>query len=184
MSYSECKESSESIACQRRFVISWNHILSSSHRILTGIFIKMGQHMATLVVLPVEWTSTMKVLQDRCEPTPYSALEDMFLADMGAPVTELFDDFDPTPIGVASLAQVHVGHHRASGQRVAVKVSFYESPMSISQEAAQLQHPHLAEFCDIDIEMVDVTLGWYSARDYLMPHCLKLHGRLDQVLVS
>jgi predicted unusual protein kinase regulating ubiquinone biosynthesis (AarF/ABC1/UbiB family) len=88
----------------------------------------MGQHMATLVVLPVEWTSTMKILQDRCEPTPYSALEDLFLADMGAPVTELFDDFDPIPIGVASLAQVHVGHHRASGQKVAVKVSlFYES---------------------------------------------------------
>ncbi|KAF8798703.1 ABC1-domain-containing protein [Phlegmacium glaucopus] len=109
-----------------------------------GVFIKMGQHMATLVVLPVEWTSTMKVLQDRCEPTPYSALEDLFLVDMGVPITELFDDFDPTPIGVASLAQVHVGHHRASGQRVAVK----------------LQHPHLAEFCDIDMEMVDVTLGW------------------------
>jgi predicted unusual protein kinase regulating ubiquinone biosynthesis (AarF/ABC1/UbiB family) len=88
----------------------------------------MGQHMATLVVLPVEWTSTMKILQDRCEPTPYSALEDLFLIDMGAPVAELFDDFDPTPIGVASLAQVHVGHHRASGQKVAVKVSlFYES---------------------------------------------------------
>jgi len=83
----------------------------------------MGQHMGTLMVLPMEWTSTMKVLQDRCEPTPYSALEDLFLVDMGAPVTELFDDFDPTPIGVASLAQVHVGHHRASGKRVAVKVS-------------------------------------------------------------
>jgi aarF domain-containing kinase len=88
----------------------------------------MGQHMATLVVLPLEWTGTMKVLQDRCEPTPYSALEDLFLDDMGAPVTELFDDFDPTPIGVASLAQVHVGHHRNSGQRVAVKVSLcYDS---------------------------------------------------------
>ena len=81
--------------------------------------------MATLVVLPAEWTSTMKVLQDRCEPTSYSALEDLFLVDMGAPITELFDDFDPTPIGVASLAQVHVGRHRASGQRVAVKVSFF-----------------------------------------------------------
>ena len=23
----------------------------------------------------------------------------------------------------------------------------------------QLQHPHLAEFCDIDMEMVEVTLG-------------------------
>jgi len=85
----------------------------------------MGQHMATLVVLPVEWTTTMKILQDRCEPTPYSALENLFLVDMGAPVTELFDDFDPTPIGVASLAQVHVGHHRASGQKVAVKVSLF-----------------------------------------------------------
>ena len=70
----------------------------------------------------MEWTSTMKILQDRCEPTPYRALEDLFLVDMGASVTELFDDFDPTPIGVASLAQVHVGHHRASGQKVAVKV--------------------------------------------------------------
>jgi predicted unusual protein kinase regulating ubiquinone biosynthesis (AarF/ABC1/UbiB family) len=125
MSYSECEESSKGIACQWRFGISWSNIASSIHRVLTGIFIKMGQHMATLVVLPVEWTSTMKILQDRCEPTPYSALEDLFLVDMGAPVTELFDDLDPTPIGVASLAQVHVGHHRASGKKVAVKVSIY-----------------------------------------------------------
>ncbi|KAF8161107.1 ABC1 family-domain-containing protein [Crassisporium funariophilum] len=109
-----------------------------------GIFIKMGQHMATLVVLPVEWTNIMKILQDKCEPTAYEALEALFLADMGAPITELFDDFDPNPIGVASLAQVHVGHHRASGKTVAVK----------------LQHPHLAEFCEVDMEMVDVTLGW------------------------
>lgn len=147
----------------------------------------MGQHMATLVVLPVEWTSTMKILQDRCEPTPYSALEDLFLVDMGAPVTELFDDFDPTPIGVASLAQVHVGHHRASGQKVAVKVCFFcESPPTlISQEETQFQHPHLAEFCDIDMDMVEITLGLCLTPDYLMPsHCLKPRGRLDQVLVS
>lgn len=92
----------------------------------------MGQHMATLVVLPVEWTSTMKILQDRCEPTSYSALEDLFLIDMGVPVTELFDDFDPTPIGVASLAQVHVGHHRDSGQKVAVKVSLLINPTYVN----------------------------------------------------
>ncbi|KAK0485981.1 ABC1-domain-containing protein [Armillaria novae-zelandiae] len=101
-----------------------------------GVFIKLGQHM--------EWTSTMRPLQDQCEPTPYENLEGLFLSDMGASIDELFADFDPNPIGVASLAQVHVGHHKASGKRVAVK----------------LQHPHLAEFCDIDMAVVEVALGW------------------------
>ncbi|KAL0955945.1 hypothetical protein HGRIS_002129 [Hohenbuehelia grisea] len=97
-----------------------------------------------LAVLPKEWTSTMRPLQDQCEPTHLEAVEALFLSDMGQPISELFDDFDPNPIGVASLAQVHVGHHRESGKRVAIK----------------LQHPHLAEFCDIDMEMVQVTMGW------------------------
>lgn len=65
----------------------------------------------------------MKVLQDKCEPTQYEDLERLFLKDMGQPITELFDDFDPRPIGVASLAQVHTGYHKQSGKRVAVKVS-------------------------------------------------------------
>jgi aarF domain-containing kinase len=89
---------------------------------LSGVFIKMGQHMASLVVLPVEWTSTMRPLQDQCEPTPYEDVEKLFLKDMGAPISALFDKFDPNPIGVASLAQVHIGHHLESGKQVAIKV--------------------------------------------------------------
>ncbi|KAG7098564.1 hypothetical protein E1B28_000497 [Marasmius oreades] len=109
-----------------------------------GIYIKMGQHLSSVAVLPKEWTSTMRPLQDQCHPTPYEEVEALFLNDMGKSITDLFDDFDPTPIGVASLAQVHVGHHRDSGKLVAVK----------------LQHPHLAEFCDVDMEMVEVVFGW------------------------
>ncbi|KAA1474282.1 ABC1-domain-containing protein [Dentipellis sp. KUC8613] len=109
-----------------------------------GVFIKLGQHMASLIVLPPEWTGTMRPLQDQCEPTPYEEIEKLFVAEMGQPVSELFDDFDPEPIGVASLAQVHVARHRESGKTVAIK----------------LQHPRLDEFCEIDMEMVEVTLGW------------------------
>ncbi|CAL1707516.1 unnamed protein product [Somion occarium] len=109
-----------------------------------GIFIKLGQHISSLVVLPVEWTSTMRPLQDQCEPTEYEDLENLFLSDMGMRIEDIFDEFDPRPVGVASLAQVHVGRLKQSGQLVAVK----------------LQHPHLAEFCDIDMEMVEVSLGW------------------------
>ncbi|RXW16719.1 hypothetical protein EST38_g9135 [Candolleomyces aberdarensis] len=100
--------------------------------------------MASLIMLPKEWRDGMRPLQDQCEPTSLEDLEKLFISDMGMGISELFDDFDPNPIGVASLAQVHVGHHRPSGRKVAVK----------------LQHPHLAEFCDVDMEMVDVTLGW------------------------
>ncbi|KAJ7770216.1 ABC1-domain-containing protein [Mycena maculata] len=109
-----------------------------------GIFIKLGQHMASLLVLPREWTSTMRPLQDKCEPTPYEDIEGLLRSELGAPVSDLFDEFDPVPIGVASLAQVHVGRDRKTGKRVAVKI----------------QHPHLAEFCDIDMAVVESSLGW------------------------
>ncbi|KAJ7579222.1 ABC1 family-domain-containing protein [Mycena floridula] len=109
-----------------------------------GIFIKMGQHMSSLFVLPKEWTRTMRPLQDQCDPTSYEDIEALFLTDFGVPISELFDDFNPDPIGVASLAQVHVARHREGGKQVAIKI----------------QHPHLAEFCDIDMTMVEVTLGW------------------------
>ncbi|KAI0829946.1 ABC1-domain-containing protein [Trametes gibbosa] len=122
----------------------------SAHRVLKallangGIFIKLGQHIASVAVLPHEWTSTMRPLQDQCEPTAYEDLNQMFISDMGTSLSDYFDDFDPSPIGVASLAQVHVGRLKSTGEQVAVK----------------LQHPHLQEFCEIDMEMVEVSLGW------------------------
>jgi aarF domain-containing kinase len=76
------------------------------------------------VVLPKEWTNTMRPLQDKCDPTPYQDVEALFLSDIGKPIQELFDDFDPVPIGVASLAQVHVGTHKESGKKAAVKVGW------------------------------------------------------------
>ena len=85
----------------------------------------------------------MRPLQDRCVPTPYENLEELFIADVGKPINELFDDFDPTPLGVASLAQVHSAVLKDTGQRAAVKV----------------QHPHLVEFCDIDMKTVNVSLS-------------------------
>ncbi|KAF9071747.1 ABC1 family-domain-containing protein [Rhodocollybia butyracea] len=109
-----------------------------------GIFIKLGQHLGSLIVLPKEWTTTMRPLQDQCEPSTYEAVDAMFRSDMRQSIDELFVEFDRKPVGVASLAQVHVARLRETGEKVAVK----------------LQHPHLAEFADVDMEMVEVSLGW------------------------
>jgi hypothetical protein len=64
-------------------------------------------------------------------------------------------------------------------------MKFNEPHLRQYLKATQFQHPYLAEFCDIDMEMVEITLGLCLGPDYLMPsHRLKPRGRLDQVLVS
>lgn len=64
----------------------------------------------------------MRILQDRCEPTDYEALGPLFQDEMGATIDTFFENFDPIPIGVASLAQVHIGREKKTGRMVAVKV--------------------------------------------------------------
>ncbi|OBA22803.1 ABC1-domain-containing protein [Metschnikowia bicuspidata var. bicuspidata NRRL YB-4993] len=109
-----------------------------------GIYIKLGQHVSALTyLLPPQWTETMTPLQDRCPRLSLAEIELMFRQDMGVPLAEYFSDFDPQPVGVASLAQVHIATLRATGERVAVKV----------------QHPLLARFVPLDVYMTRTVFG-------------------------
>ena len=67
----------------------------------------------------------MRPLQDQCEPTPFEDIEKLFLSDIGKPISELFSEFNAEPVGVASLAQVHLARVKESGQEVAVKACSY-----------------------------------------------------------
>lgn len=101
-----------------------------------GIYIKLGQHILALTyLLPTEWTSTMIPLQDKCPQSALDDIEKMFVTDLGKRLDELFSEFNPDPIGVASLAQVHLATLRATGEQVAVKI----------------QHPTLQEFVPLDV---------------------------------
>ena len=118
--------------------------MSSADRMLQlclenrGVFIKLGQHLSSLVYLiPREYIDTLKVLQDQCPPTPIEEINGLFMMDTGKNLSETFSYFDPTPIGVASLAQVHKAI-LPNGQQVAVKI----------------QHPSLDSYTRIDIQTV------------------------------
>ncbi|EJD52676.1 ABC1-domain-containing protein [Auricularia subglabra TFB-10046 SS5] len=109
-----------------------------------GVFIKLGQHMSSMYLLPLEWTRPMAVLQDKCEPTSFPDIEALFLEETGRSLDSWFVEFDKQPIGVASLAQVHRATLRDSGEEVAVKI----------------QHPRLKEFVDADLKVTSLSLDW------------------------
>jgi aarF domain-containing kinase len=108
----------------------------------SGIYVKLGQHVAAVQVLPPEWTQTMTPLQDQCFPTPIEQTDAMLRADLGVGIDDIFDEFDPIPIGVASLAQVHRAIDKRSGKSVAVKV----------------QHADLLEFAQVDMATVNFSI--------------------------
>ncbi|KAL4809073.1 ABC1 family-domain-containing protein [Aspergillus unguis] len=135
------EERSEVIrACHKRCAERTLRVLEKNG----SIFIKLGQHLSSMgYLLPLEWTTTFIPLQDKCPVSSIESIEAMFVADTGKRIDELFETFEPTPIGAASLAQVHIGTLKETGQKVAVKV----------------QHPALAEWAPLDLALTRFTFS-------------------------
>lgn len=109
-----------------------------------GIFIKLGQHIGAMTyLLPPEWTETMVPLQDKCPESTVEEIDRMFQQDLNCSLDDMFSEFDPNPIGVASLAQVHIATLRDTGEKVAVKC----------------QHPRLKEFVPLDVMLTQTVFN-------------------------
>lgn len=86
----------------------------------------------------------------------------------------LFSDFNPNPIGVASLAQVHIAVDKLTGRKVAVKV----------------MHPDLQEFTRLDMSTTCVFLSVSFIRidlpctDIWVSYMQFAHAQSRQVFLS
>ncbi len=101
-------------------------------------FVKAGQMLAMRPdYVPLEYAEALASLYDSVAPFPAAEAERLIEQELGAPLSRLFAEFDPEPIGAASLSQVY----RAllpDGRPVAVKV----------------QRPGIAEQVENDLELV------------------------------
>ena len=117
-------------------------------------FIKLGQALSTRSdLLGEEMTTDLAQLQDNLPPFAADLARATIAEELGAPVDELFAEFDDHAIAAASIAQVHftVTH---DGREVAVKVlrpGYRRRPFSRDVELLPLdrrnRRAHAAAIC-------------------------------------
>jgi ubiquinone biosynthesis protein len=89
---------------------------------LGPIFVKFGQAVSTRRdLLPADIADELAKLQDRVPPFPGSEARQLIEKSYGRSVTQVFAQFDETPLAAASIAQVHVARLHG-GEEVVVKV--------------------------------------------------------------
>lgn len=85
-------------------------------------FIKLGQIASTRSdVIGEEFTYELRKLQDEVPPVSFEQVRMVVEEELGKPLEELYEFFDPTPVAAASIGQVHRARLK-DGRAVAVKV--------------------------------------------------------------
>lgn len=106
-------------------------------------FVKIGQALSTRPdMVPAPYIAALQRMQDHVAPVPFEAIRDVFEQELGVRMSKVFAEFDPVPLGCASLAQVHRAVLR-DGREVAVKV----------------QRPDIAELIHGDIDTLASLAG-------------------------
>ena len=85
-------------------------------------FVKVGQILSMRSeILPQSFCDELAKLRADADPMPYGTVLQVLEDEYGRPAGEIFDHIDATPLGSASLAQVHRAK-LTTGEDVAVKV--------------------------------------------------------------
>lgn len=104
-------------------------------------FIKLGQLMSTRAdLLPPDVIAELKQLQDNVPPLPFSEMRPAIEAELGAPIANLFSQFDEQPLASASIGQVYRAQLKSD-----------EGELSVVVKA---QRPNVARTIDRDIDLL------------------------------
>lgn len=103
-----------------------------------GLFVKLGQLLANRPdIIPPAVAAELEQLQQDARPVPREKMEPAIEAALGAPLDEIFAEFDWEPLGAASIGQVYSATLH-SGEDVVLKV----------------RRPDIQERIDQDLDLV------------------------------
>jgi ubiquinone biosynthesis protein len=104
------------------------------------VFLKFGQVLAMRRdLLPAAYIDELALLHDQLPAMGIDAVHATVEAELGAPLAALFSSFGETPLGAATIAQVHEAT-LPDGRRVAVKVQRPGLGAMISTDIAALSY--------------------------------------------
>ena len=86
-------------------------------------YIKLGQMLSTRPdLVGIEIANELQKLRDETPATPFDEMKALIEEELDSPLDELFENFDETPLGSASLGQVYKAELKDTGEEVAIKV--------------------------------------------------------------
>ena len=104
------------------------------------VFLKFGQVLAMRRdLLPAAYTQELELLHDQLPAMGIAVVRSRIKVELGAPVAKLFSSFANTPLGAATIAQVHEATLH-DGRHVAVKVQRPGLKAKIATDIAALTY--------------------------------------------
>ena len=105
---------------------------------LEGLFVKFSQQVSTMSgILPEAYIKEFEKAQSHPVTRPFTQIKTRIESELKGNLTDFFSSFNETPIGTASIGQVHKGTLK-SGEIVAVKV----------------QHLNIEEIAKLDLDLI------------------------------
>ena len=140
-----------------------------------GVLIKLGQFLSARAdVLPPEVTEELSGLQDEVPPDPFPPIRQMIEEELGAHLSQLFEEFRERAAIGASLGQVYRAH-LPGGEPVMVKVQRPQIEMLVATDLAALRwavgwlkrYRPLAGRADLDALLDEFSRTLYEELDYI-----------------
>jgi len=114
-----------------------------------GVMIKVGQFLSARAdVLPPEITEELSGLQDEVPAEDFEAIRQLAEAELGAPLEEQFERFEPEPLAAASLGQVHRARLRP------------EASEGFQDVVVKIQRPFIDQLIAVDFSALHRVAGW------------------------